>query len=305
MALQEQAIFIEGSAFSYHMEWTLADISRERLQQHVRQLLAAMEQLGAVNALLAFGERAWNLLSGQQTIEGLQSFRSMGMSASRFAPSTQRDVMVWLHGPRHDENFRAALAINSILKVDAQLRLELAGFCYFDNRDLTGFIDGAANPDAGDIAEVALIAEPAAGAGGSFVITQKWQHDLAAFNRLDVAEQERVIGRRKPDGVELDRAAMPADAHVVRAEKDHDGAAVKIYNRSAPYGTVDENGLYFMAFSAQLSRFSKLLARMYGQADGQRPAGKMISDRWLEYSKPVTGSYWFTPHLALLQQVVD
>jgi len=303
MALQEQAIFAPDSPFSYYMEWALADISRARLQQHIRSLLTALELSSPVHALVAFGERTWNLLSDHQTIDGLQSFRSTGMSSSRFAPSTQRDVMIWLHGARHDENFRAALAINAILKGDAELRLELTGFRNFDNRDLNGFIVGAANPPVEDIAEIALIASPASGAGGSFVITQKWQYDLDAFKRLPIAEQERVMGRHKVDGRELDSGAMPLDAHAMRAERDRNGS-LKIYHRSVPYGTVDESGLYFMAFSAQQSRFNVLLDRMYGQGAGQG-AGREPSDRFLDYSKPTTGSFWFAPSLAHLLQVVD
>jgi putative iron-dependent peroxidase len=314
MALQEQALFVQDSAFSYHMEWALADISRARLQQHLRALLATVEacsatesnggQVADVNTLVAFGERTWNLLSDHLTVEGLQSFRSIGMSSSRFAPSTQRDLMIWLHGPRHDQNFRLALAINSVLKRDAELRLELTGFRYFDNRDLTGFIDGAANPRENEIRDIACIAEPSENAGGSFVITQKWQYDLDAFNRLSLAEQEQVMGRSKSDGVELAPALMSANSHVMRADRDGNGDAVKIYRRSTSYGTVDENGLYFMAFSSRLPHFNALLARIYAQ-DRQDIAAKSAGDRLLEYAKPMTGSYWYAPSLAQLQRVVD
>lgn len=304
MALQEQAIFAKDSEFSYHMEWTLAEISRSRLQQHLRALLTVVGEAGAVSALVAFGERAWNLLSDQQTVEGLQSFRSMGLSSLRFAPSTQRDVMIWLHGDRHDQNFRQALAINSLLKVDAELRLELAGFRYFGNRDLTGFLDAAANPIGDEIGDVVRIAEPSSGAGGSFVITQKWLYDLDAFNRLTVAEQEQVMGRRKSDGVELERTVMPVNAHVMRADRDREGQPVKIFRRSASFGTVDENGMYFMGFSSRLSNFNALLARIYAQ-DAQDVGSKTASDRFLEFAKPVTGSYWFAPSLEQLQRVVD
>jgi len=300
MALQEQAIFTKDSGSSYHMEWALGTVSRQRLQQHVRELIATISRSSSVIGLVAFGDGAWNLLSDHAAVEGLQSFRPVGTSSSRFSPSTQRDLMVWLQGARHDENFRAALAINTILKRDAELRLELAGFRNFDNRDLNGFVVDAGNPRSEDIAEIALIAPPAAGAGGSFVITQKWQHDLDAFGKLDIAEQERVMGRRKSDGLELDKAMMPLDAHVVRAERDREGNAVKIYRRSVPYGTVEESGLYCMAFSAQLSRFNDLLERRYGLA-----AERGASDRLLDYSKPMTGSYWFAPNHAHLLQVID
>jgi len=299
MTIQEQAIFVEGSAFSYHMEWKLSKIDRERLQTQLRSLMQCLAQFPSVNALIAFGDHAWTLVTGGDSMPGLRAFTPIGMSSSRYAPSTQRDVLVWLHSDRHDENFRAALAINTIMKTGAELRLELMGFRYQDSRDLTGFVDGSANPQSSDAQQVALVASPHVGAGGSFVITQQWQHDLVAFNGLSVSQQELVVGRTKADSVELDPAHMPADAHVARNDISDKGKPLKIYRRSSPYGTVDANGLYFLAFSAELERFTHLLESMYGLRD------KGKQDQLLKFSKPLTGSYWFAPSLAQLQQIVD
>lgn len=299
MAMQEEAIFLDDSAFSYHMEWTLAKIDRSRLQQHLRALMQGLAQFPAVNALIAFGDNAWKLVTGGDAMPGLRSFAPVGMSSSRFAPSTQRDLLIWLHSDRHDENFRAALAVNAILKADAELRLELMGFRYFDRRDLTGFVDGSANPQAAQAREVALVGPSHPGAGGSFVITQQWKHDLDAFNRLSESQQELVVGRTKRDSIELDSERMPVDAHVARNDISENGVPVRIVRRSWPYGTVDANGLYFLAFAAERERFERLLESMYGLRD------KGKTDQLLNFSKPLTGSYWFAPSLAQLQQVID
>ncbi len=60
-----------------------------------------------------------------------------------------------------------------------------------------------------------------------------------------MADQERAIGRTKPDSIELEGDAMPPDSHVSRTDLKRDGEAVKIYRRSCPVGTVRDAGLYF------------------------------------------------------------
>lgn len=165
------------------------------------------------------------------------------------------------------------------------LELDEKGFKYHDSRDLTGFIDGTANPKEEAARAAALVAGDGPGGGGAFVLTQRWVHDLDAFVELPVADQKRVIGRTKPDSIELEGDAMPPDSQVSRT----DVSSAKIYRRSAPFGSVAEKGLYFLAFACDIGRFDLLLRRMYGVADGG------IRDRLTVYSRPVTGSYWFAP----------
>ncbi len=92
------------------------------------------------------------------------------------------------------------------------------------------------------------------GAGGAFVLSQKWVHDLEAFRALPIPEQECVIGRTKADSIELEGAAMPATSHVSRTDVKVDGVAQKIYRRSTPFGGAAELGLYFLAFACELPR---------------------------------------------------
>lgn len=107
----------------------------------------------------------------------------------------------------------------------AELKLDLAGFQYLDSRDLIGFIDGTANPKGEKARSAALIPEDQPGAGGSFVLSQQWVHNLAAFNKLSQTEQEQVVGRTKPDSVELEGAAMPPTSHVSRTDFKENGKA--------------------------------------------------------------------------------
>jgi Dyp-type peroxidase family len=72
-------------------------------------------------------------------------------------------------------------------------------------RDLLGFVDGTESPAglAGIAAALVTDDHDPGFAGGSYVIVQKYVHDLAAWNRLTVEEQERVIGRSKPEDIEI------------------------------------------------------------------------------------------------------
>ena len=132
------------------------------------------------------------------------------------------------------------------------------------------------------------------GAGGSFAIAQRWVHDLGAFHALALEEQEGVFGRTKPDSVELADDVKPPTAHIARVVIEEDGEELEIYRRSVPYGTVAEHGLFFIAFSADPTRFEKMLRRMFGQS------GDGVRDRLTDFTKPVASANYFVPSLAAL-----
>ena len=114
---------------------------------------------------------------------------------------------------------------------------------------------------------------------------------------MPVDEQERVIGRTKVESVELSDDEKPPTAHIARVEVEIGGEELEIFRRSVPYGTVGEHGLYFVGFSADLSRFDRMLERMFGVADDG------LQDRLTEFSRPVSGSYYFAPSLDALNEL--
>ncbi len=176
---------------------------------------------------------------------------------------------------------------------------EQACFAQRDSQDLTGFIDGTANPAILDAGAVALVPPGEVGEGGSHVLVMQWAHKLDEFDALPVTEQEAVFGRTKVGSVELDALHKPPTAHIARVElHGDDGREMPIYRRSVPYGTTAVHGLYFVAFSADVGRFDKMLARMFG-ADGDG-----LHDRLTDFSHAVSGSYYFAPALSLLAQLV-
>ena len=115
---------------------------------------------------------------------------------------------------------------------------EVHGFKYFDERDLLGFVDGSENPEGRPAAEAVRIGdEDPAFEGGSYVIVQKYLHDLRAWNALPSDEQEKVIGRTKPDNVELPDDVKPADSHVaLNTITGEDGDERKIVRENMPFG---------------------------------------------------------------------
>ncbi len=145
---------------------------------------------------------------------------------------------------------------------------------------------------------MALVPEGLPGAGGSFVLTQRWATDLEAFNALPVAKQEAVIGRTKADSIELEGEAMPHDSHVSRTDVTVDGVALRIFRRSVPYGDLNEHGLYFVAFACEQRRHQIQLEHMLGVS------GDGLHDRLIEFSTPKTGSYFFAPGIEALSRAL-
>ena len=249
--------------------------------------LAAVREALEGDAVVALGADAYRRLGGEAAVADLAAIPGVAR--------TPGDVLVWWQGARRDRQFDAAMAAARAL--GGNVRLEVAGFVYRDSRDLTGFVDGTANPTGERARAAALVPEGAPGAGGSHVLTQKWRHDLAAFLALPVREQERTIGRTKADSIELRGAAMPGDAHVRRTDAVRDGVAQTIYRRSFPYGGIAEHGLYFLAFSCEAARHEFLLRRMFGATEDG------IRDRLTSFSKTLTGALWFAPSLEELERL--
>ncbi|MEL0113596.1 MAG: Dyp-type peroxidase [Rickettsiales bacterium] len=285
MSTPQSGIFAEGSSFHHFLEYTIGDGFDGAAVSAAREAFTSL----TVNGVVAFGPAAWSRLSDGHAPAALAPFEKITGAEGRVAPATQRDLLIWLHGGDHDNVLDAAFDVQRRLSAHADIKLDLPGFQYRDSRDLTGFIDGSANPKGGDRQAAALVPDGEAGAGGAYVLSQKWVHDLDAFNQLSVPEQEGVIGRTKADSIELEGEAMPPDSHISRTDVKIDGKGLKIYRRSAPYGTVTEKGLYFIAFSCDPSRFDVMLRRMYGIWDDN------LHDHLIHFSAPVTGSYWFAP----------
>lgn len=247
---------------------------------------------------VSFGSDFWEVISPGKRPVGLRPFTAI-QAEGRSAPSTGGDVLLHLLSKRQDLNFELAMRIRHQLGDAVEVMDEVHGFQYLDSRDLTGFIDGTENPKgAKDRAEVALIgAEDVAFAGGSYVFTQRYVHNLQKWATVPTKEQEKVIGRRKSDSKELSDRAKPSTAHISRTVIEENGEELEIVRHSFPYGTVSEKGLFFIAYCKTLDIPEKMLRRMMGTS------GDGHYDRLMDYSQAVSGAHFFAPSLEVLKSL--
>lgn len=162
---------------------------------------------------------------------------------------------------------------------------QTAAYTFEGGKDLSGFVDGTANPDGDAATQTAVCSGGAGMAGSSFVHVQRWVHQLAVLERMDAAEKDDVIGRRLADNEEMEDA--PASAHVKRTEQESVGFLLR---RSMPWGDVASHGLVFVAYSTGCEAFLRHLNRMVGAADG-------VVDALNRFSRPVTGGWYWCPPL--------
>ncbi len=200
-----------------------------------------------------------------------------------------RQGALWLallHDDRGDQ-LDASLRLTDLVAGTFAIDEELDAFTYRGGRDLSGFVDGTANPSGDDALAAAIVAGRGPGLdGGSFVTVQRWVHDLAALATMPEVARDHVIGRRLSDDEEL--AEAPDSAHVKRtAQEDFDPAAF-VVRRSMPYGDAREHGLVFIAYGESLDRFTRLARRMVGKDDG-------IVDALFSFSRALTGAMYFCP----------
>jgi putative iron-dependent peroxidase len=296
MTVPQFGIFAQGTIAHAFVEFDLRpDVDMDLVAQSLRRLRQPAVSAGGVNLVVAFGSDLWRALAPEQLPAGLGPLQPLAALGGHRAPASQHDLWLWINGSSRDVVFEHARAAAAAIDGIAAVAAEQDAFVHRDSRDLTGFIDGTANPQMLDAPAAALVPDDQPGAGGSHVLTMRWIHDLAAFEALSVLEQERIFGRTKPTSIELEGEAKPATAHIARVEiQDEAGEELPIWRRSVPYGTLTEHGLYFLAFSADRARFDRMLARMFGvDGDGQH-------DHLMDFSRAVTGAFYFAPSLTLL-----
>ena len=275
---------------------------REGGEDVVRDLLADVPGIarsvgcrspeGDLNAVVGIGSAAWDRLFGGPRPAELHPFREL-VGPRHTAVSTPGDLLFHLRSRRMDLCFELATQLTRRLGEAVEVVDETTGFRYFDQRDLLGFVDGTENPTGSSALLAATVGDDDPDfAGGSYVIVQKYLHDIAAWNRLSVEEQERVIGRTKLDDMELADEVMPPNSHVaLNTIEDADGTERKIVRDNMPFGSVaaGEFGTYFIGYSATPSVTEQMLVNMFIG----RPPG--VTDRVLDFSTAVTGSLFFVP----------
>jgi putative iron-dependent peroxidase len=254
-----------------------------------------------LSCVLGFGSDAWDRLFGQPRPAKLHAFREI-RAGERHAISTPGDLLFHIRAKRMDLCFELATQIMARIGDAVTPEDEVQGFRYFDDRDLIGFVDGTENPRGDAATEAVLIREEdAAFSGGSYVIVQKYLHDLNGWNALSTEAQERIIGRKKLSDIELDDSVKPTSAHSALTTIVEDGKEIKILRDNMPFGrpSQGEFGTYFIGYSRSPQTIEQMLENMFVG----RPPGNY--DRLLDFSRAVTGSLFFVPSATFLEAVAD
>jgi porphyrinogen peroxidase len=249
-----------------------------------------------LSCVMGIGSDAWDRLFGDPRPAELHPFREF-RGGSRHAIATPGDLLFHIRAKRMDLCFEIAAQIMAKLGDAVTAVDEVHGFRYFDDRDLLGFVDGTENPRGQAVIDAALIgAEDAAFVGGSYVITQKYLHDLSAWNALPTETQERIIGRTKLADIELDDAVKPTSAHNALTTISENGQEFQIVRDNMPFGKVGdgEYGTYFIGYC----RTPRVTEQMIENMFIGKPPGNY--DRLLDFSRAVTGALFFVPSTTFL-----
>jgi porphyrinogen peroxidase len=259
------------------------------------------DQTGNLSCVLGFGSELWDRLFGQPRPAELHPFREI-RAGSRHAVATPGDLLFHIRAEREDLCFELATQVMTKLADAVAPADEVHGFRYFDTRDLLGFVDGTENPVNQEAIDAALIGEEdSAFTGGSYVIVQKYLHDLAGWNALPIEAQERIIGRTKLSDVELDDAVKPTSAHNALTTIVENGQEVKILRENMAFGQAGhgEFGTYFIGYARSPRTTEQMLENMFVG----RPPGNY--DRILDFSRAVTGNLFFVPSQTFLDAVTS
>jgi len=256
---------------------------------------------GGLSCVAGFGSDAWDKLFGNPRPAELHPFREI-RSGERHAVSTPADVLFHIRAKSMDMCFELATQIMERIGGAVSTVDETHGFRYFEDRDLLGFVDGTENPRGEAALNAALVAEEDAQfASGSYVIVQKYLHEMSRWNALSTEEQERIIGRTKLSDIELSDAVKPSSAHNALTTIVEGGKEVQILRDNMPFGKPGrgEFGTYFIGYSRSPRTIEQMLENMFIG----RPPGNY--DRLLDFSRAVTGSLFFVPSATFLENLGD
>ncbi|MFZ2529325.1 MAG: Dyp-type peroxidase [Rhodococcus sp. (in: high G+C Gram-positive bacteria)] len=279
-------------------------------ESEVRDLLADLADLrravgfripdGGLSCVVGIGSGLWDrLFDGPRPAE-LHEFVELD-GGEHHAPSTPGDLLFHIRASSQDLCFELSAKINDRVRGVVTFVDEVHGFRYFDRRDLLGFVDGTENPEDDDAVTATIVSdEDSDFAGGSYVIVQKYLHDVGSWNALTVEDQERVIGRTKLDDIELDDEVKPSNSHVaLNTITDADGNERQIVRANMAFGSIGsgEFGTYFIGYAASPDVTEQMLRNMFlGDPPGNY-------DRILDFSTAVTGSLFFCPAAEFLDDL--
>jgi putative iron-dependent peroxidase len=255
-----------------------------------------------LTCVTGIGSSLWDRLSTGPRPADLHAFRELA-GPRHTAPATPGDLLFHIRAHRFDLCFELAQRLTERLRGLAVVVDEVHGFRSFDERDVLGFVDGTENPE-GEAAGVAVLIgdEEPAFAGGSYVIVQKYVHDLTSWDALSTEEQELAIGRTKLSDIEMPDEDKPANSHLaLNVITGPDGEERQIMRFNMPFGQVGraEFGTYYIAYAKTAELIELMLNHMFlGDPPG-------TTDRILDFSTALTGCLFFVPPLEMLDDITS
>jgi putative iron-dependent peroxidase len=291
----QPGIFALGTPEHCYLELDLdPDRTGKDLVRAVAGLTGPLSSVGGVNVVVGFRPELWAGVSPADAPADAASWTEDLVGAGGYRmPATQHDAWVWIAGGNRTAVFDNARAVLDALSGVATVGREVTGWLYRHDRDLTGFVDGTENPSLLSAAKVAAVPAGEPGAGASIVLFQVWRHDTASWESLGEYGQERMMGRTKPDSVEIPDDEQLPSAHVVRTAIEVDGEERQIFRRNVAYGGVTDHGTAFVGFARDQWRMTEMLRRMAGAVDGVR-------DGLTGFLTPLTGAYYTCPSIDAL-----
>lgn len=254
-----------------------------------------------LSCVCGFGSDAWDRLFGDPRPVDLHAFREFG-AGDRRAMATPGDLILHIRADRMDLCFELATQLMSRLGEAVSVVEEVHGFRNFDMRSMVGFVDGTENPTGAEATRFTIIGdEDPSFAGGSYVMAQKYLHDMVGWNNLSVEVQERIIGRTKLSDIELDAEVKPSSSHSSLTTLEENGEEVKILRDNMPFGQPGkgEFGTFFIGYARSPKPLEQMLENMFVG----RPPGN--HDRLLDFSRAVTGGLFFIPSATLLEALAE
>src|SRR3984957_156358 len=257
---------------------------------------------GRLSCNVGIGSDAWDRLGQSKKPKQLHRFAEI-RGAAHTAVATPGDLLFHIRSERVDMCFELERLVLDALGDAVTVADEVQGFRYFDARDLFGFVDGTENPTGRALPLASLIqaSDDPDFEGGSYVVVQKYLHNLAAWNALQTSVQEGIIGRTKLDNVELDDTTGRKSHKALATIVDSEGNEHDILRDNMPFGRPGhaEFGTYFIGYARNLWVIEQMLRNMFiGVPEGQY-------DRILDFSTAMTGSTFFVPSASVLESLGD
>jgi len=255
-----------------------------------------------ISGVMGFGSDAWDtLFDAKEKPKELSTFQEI-KGEKHTAVSTKGDLFFHLRAKKMAPCFEIASIISEKLQNVVESIDEVHGFRYFDGRAMIGFVDGTENPEDQEAYEAAIISDDETFNGGSYAFVQKYLHDMNQWNALSTEEQEKVVGRRKFNDVELSDEEKPSNAHnAVTNITDEEGNELKIIRANMPFANTSKNefGTYFIGYASTFSTTRKMLENMFIGEE------KDNYDRLLDFSTAVTGTLFFIPTFDMLETLSE